>query len=252
MDSFTHLYMQRLQLAGSFAPDESSLRQIHKHHLLQIPFENLDIMNGRRLVLEEQKLWEKIVRHKRGGICYELNGLLGDLLRRLGYQADLLAAQVMEENGDPFDHALLLVCCGEDRWLADVGFGDHFLEPLQLVENEVQRDRNGWFRLEQAAGEEYRLWRSRDGHEYTLEYTFTLRPRQLEEFQERCGYYELSPDSRFRRNRLCSLETETGRITLTEEKLVVTDAEGRQEWPVTDGAEYERLLRERFGIAADA
>jgi len=70
---------------------------LHEAHLLAVPFENLDIVLGRAIVLDEASLWTKIVDHHRGGFCYELNGLFALLLRALGFQVDLLSAAVAHE-----------------------------------------------------------------------------------------------------------------------------------------------------------
>ena len=123
-------YTQRIHYTGSLQPTLEVLRALHKAHMLAVPFENLDIHLGRPLSLEPETLYHKIVEEKRGGFCYELNGLFAFLLKEMGFTVDLLSAQVKSQNGfgAPFDHLLLLVHLEED-WLVDVGFGASFLEP---------------------------------------------------------------------------------------------------------------------------
>jgi N-hydroxyarylamine O-acetyltransferase len=88
---------------------------------------------GRPIELSVAAFYDKIVRHRRGGFCCELNGLFGWLLEDLGFEVSLLSGRVFDgaEEGPDFDHMVLLVDM-EEPWIADVGFGDSFLEPLRL------------------------------------------------------------------------------------------------------------------------
>ena len=84
---------------GPREPTLETLRALHKAHMLAVPFENLDIHLGRPIVLDEDRLYRKIVGERRGGFCYELNGLFAALLRELGYEVTLLSARVSCEQG---------------------------------------------------------------------------------------------------------------------------------------------------------
>jgi arylamine N-acetyltransferase len=99
--------------------------------MLTVPFENLDIPLGHPIVLSLPSFYDKIVRRRRGGFCYELNGLFGWLLEQLGFAVLMLSALVFHgvPPGPEFDHLVLLIEM-EERLIADVGFGDSFLEPL--------------------------------------------------------------------------------------------------------------------------
>src|SRR5512138_694480 len=131
-------YLTRIQYFRPIKPDVQTLQGLHLAHLLHVPFENLDIGLKRPIRLEEEALWNKIVVQGRGGFCYELNGLFGAFLREIGFDVTYLNARVYNREGKlgiPFDHlALLVQIPGQPgRWLADVGFGDSFLEPLNLT-----------------------------------------------------------------------------------------------------------------------
>ncbi len=119
--------------------------------------------------------------------------------------------------GNKFDHALILVELDE-KWLVDVGYGDGFFAPLRFIEAIPQQDCKGMFRIIQQNGE-YQLWRNMNNSDL-LEYTFTLSPRQLNDFYERCRFFELDVESRFNKNRLCSLEKCDERISLTDSRLL--------------------------------
>ena len=123
-------YLQRIGYSGSTAPTERSLRAIHRAHLISVPFENLSVRGGEPIPLDEEALFEKIVVRRRGGFCYALNGLFASLLEGLGFRVARLAGRVGVP-GIAFDHLALRVDL-ERPWLADVGFGDSFLDPLHL------------------------------------------------------------------------------------------------------------------------
>src|SRR5512143_2820813 len=129
------LYLARIQHFKPVKPDASTLCEVHLAHMLSVPFENLDIGLKRPIGLSEEALWDKIIIQKRGGFCYELNGLFAALLKGIGFQLTYLNGRVYSPAGNlgiDFDHLALLVQAPNEseRWLADVGFGDSFNEPL--------------------------------------------------------------------------------------------------------------------------
>jgi N-hydroxyarylamine O-acetyltransferase len=121
-------YLERISYSGSREPGVETLRQLHRAHMLSVPFENLDILLGYPIELSLPSLYDKIVRRRRGGFCYELNGLFGWLLEQLGFKIAMLSVRVFNgaKPGPEFDHLILLVELDE-HMVADVGFGDSFL-----------------------------------------------------------------------------------------------------------------------------
>jgi len=241
-------YLQRINYDGPLVPTAETLCELQRAHLLAAPFENLDIHSGREIVLDQERLLAKLVEQRRGGFCYELNGAFAALLRALGFEVKMLSAGVINASGEfgpPFDHMALLVQL-EERWLADVGFGDSFRDPLRLDEPGEQVQEWGAYRI------------TRDGEQLTMEqcsidlwepqYQFTLQPYELADYAAMCRYHQTSPDSPFTKRRTCSLATATGRITLTGMRLITTTRDGREERELTGDEEYHAILRERFGI----
>src|SRR5215472_8552687 len=138
----TRKYLQRIGYRGSLRPTESVLRQLHRKHMLAVPFENLDIPGKRPLVLSTSAFYDKIIKRHRGGFCYELNGSFANLLEDLGFRILRLSARVAMKNGTysgEFDHMTLLVQL-EHAWLVDVGFGDSFTEPKRIDTSKPQSD----------------------------------------------------------------------------------------------------------------
>jgi len=219
-------YLERIGYRGSREPTFETLSALHRAHMLSVPFENLDIHLGRRLVLDREANFEKVVVRRRGGWCYELNGLFGLLLERLGFRVTLLGARVVGERvGKELGHLMLRVDL-EQAWLADVGFGESSLVPLPLGEEPQQVIEGDGVRRE-----------------------FALVPRRLEEFQPMCEYSQTSPDMLFTQRRLCTLATSTGRITLSDLRLIERDGDQVAERELADEEEWRSVLLERFGVA---
>jgi len=241
-------YLERIGYEGPREPSLDTLRAIHRRHMLTIPFENLDIHLGRTIVLDEAAFFDKIVRQRRGGFCYELNGLFAALLRELGYDLDLLSGRVANEAGHfgpEFDHLVLLVRLEGQRWIADVGFGDSFVEPLALDGGE--QSSGGMLYLIDSRREGLILLRKEKGV-WSEKYAFTLQPHRLEEFAGMCVYHQTSPNSTFPRARICSRATPQGRITLSEMRLIQTVDGERSERVLESEEQYQQALLENFGI----
>src|SRR6266567_1673652 len=241
-----HDYLKRLNYHGSLEPTLLSLQALHEAHLLAVPFENLNIHLGRKILLDEEALWVKIVEQRRGGFCYELNGSFAWLLRTLGFQVELLSAGVANETGGfgpEFDHLTLLVHL-EEEWVADVGFGEAFRRPLRLQAGLTQPQDGGSYRLErEGVAWIYQEW---DGV-WKPAYRFTLQPHELSDFAAMCRYHQTSPESHFTQQRVCSLAKRPGRITLSDQCLITTSEGERTERLLTD-QEYRTVLAEQFGI----
>jgi N-hydroxyarylamine O-acetyltransferase len=244
-------YLDRINYHGPLAPTAETLRELQVAHLLTVPFENLSIHAKQPIVLDDNALFEKIVRRRRGGFCYEANGLFAALLRELGFDVKMLsagAANANEEFGPDFDHMALMVTINE-RWLADVGFGDSFREPLLIDKTGEQRQGERAYRIDPDGG--YLVLMQRDGGAgaaWKAQFRFTLQPYEYSDYEEMCRYHQTSPQSHFTRGRICSRATPDGRVTLGEMRLIITRNGEREERELTDEEEYAATLRERFGI----
>lgn len=236
-------YLERLGAARPSHPSLQALTELHRVHLRTIPFENLSIHLGEPIVLEPTALADKLVRQRRGGFCYELNGAFASLLAALGFSVTMLEARVYDGHtpGPPFDHLTLRVDL-EAPYLADVGFGDHFLAPLRLDGREPQADPAGTFLLRDAPDGVDLL---RDG---VAQYRLGLVPRRLEEFVGMCRHHQTSPTSHFTRRTVCSRATTAGRITISDRRLITTEHGSRHERTIEDDDELLRAYADRFGI----
>ena len=244
-------YLDRINYNGSRAVNAETLRALQVAHLLSVPFENLSIHAGEPIVLDEDALFTKIVEQRRGGFCYECNGVFAGLLRALGFDVAMLAAGVATRDGGfgpIFDHMTLMVTLDE-RWLVDVGFGDSFLEPLLLDTRADQVQGTRTFRLNDVA-DHVVLMRRDDGEDWQPQYRFTLQPYTFPDYEEMCRFHQTSPDSHFTKGLICSRATEDGRITLSDMRFITTSGPQRlrDEQTLSTRDEYDRLLRDQFGV----
>ena len=250
-------YLERINYHGSLLPSAETLRELQVAHLLAVPFENLSIHAKEPIVLEDGALFTKIVKNRRGGFCYEANGLFAALLRALGFEVAMLSAEVANaagEFGPEFDHMALMVSTtgsSDQRWLVDVGFGDSFLEPLLLDERSEQVQISRAYRLFTDESQ-LRLMQRDAGDEWKPLYRFTLQTYTYADYAEMCRYHQTSPDSHFTRSRLCSRATEDGRITLSGMRFISTSKSGAhqvcEERTLESEQEYTEVLRDKFGI----
>jgi len=237
-------YLERVGYAGSREPGEHTLSELHRAHMLAVPFENLDIHLGVANVLDPEHVFDKIVTRRRGGWCYELNGLFALLLESLGFAVTRHSASVVLSDPPSPDFAHLTLRVDLDRpWLADVGFGASFTRPLRFDDQDDQeRD-----------GNTYRVTRGPDGrmtlHENgAAQYTFAPEPRRMEQFAEMCVLQQTSPGSHFLQAPMCSRATEDGRESLAGMRLITTTRGGRTERELASEEERTAVLRDVFGV----
>jgi N-hydroxyarylamine O-acetyltransferase len=241
-------YLKRINYTGPTAVSAEVLRLLQLAHLRAVPFENLSIHSGEPILLNDEALFEKIVRRHRGGFCYELNGLFATLLRSLGFEVAMLSAQVANAEGifgPDFAHMTLVVTLAE-RWLVDVGFGDSFLEPLLLSTDSEQMQGDRSYRIVRE-GERLVLSQQSNGDDWKPQYRFTLKPYQYPDYSDMCHYHQTSAQSHFTQARICSRATLDGRISLSDLRFIET-AGGRKQERLISQEEYATMLRQQFGI----
>jgi len=247
-------YIQRLNFTDTPKPDAATLHGLQLAHMRNISFENLDIGLGRKIKLDLPSLWQKIIVDGRGGFCYELNGLIAWLLQEIGFEVTYLNARDYHEETDSFgidfDHLTLLVKAPHEstRWLADVGWGDTFFQPLDIDDPNEQIQGMRGYRVEPFK-QGYIIWqRNYDGSQ-ERHYYFDLIPHKFpDEYLDTCEYHQTSPKSIFTQRRIISRLTEDGRISLERDALIVT-SNGKRTVTEVSEEQWESLLKEHFDIA---
>jgi N-hydroxyarylamine O-acetyltransferase len=247
--SLRDAYLHRIGLPAEPGPaDLPALRRLHAAHVAAIPFENLDILLGRGIRLEPDRLREKLIEQRRGGYCFEQNGLFADVLQQLGFAATPLEARVRTGASTvlPRTHMLIRVEFGLESWLADVGFGGEGpREPVPM---------NGSV-SEQSAGLAYRVIREGDAHVLQMrrdgtwgdQYAFLMQPVFSADFQMANWFTSTFPASPFVRTLTAQRATHDARYVLrypwfTEIRDTGTNARE------IDRSELLPMLREVFLI----
>jgi N-hydroxyarylamine O-acetyltransferase len=241
-------YLRRIEYNGPRQLSAACLRALHRQHLFTVPFENLDIPLRSPIRLDLAQLYDKIVVRRRGGFCYELNGLFCELLTAMGFQVQMLSARVGRAAGGfgpEFDHMLLKVEL-EGPWLADVGFGDSFIHPIVFRAGGAD-EVNGRRYSVVPAGDEWQLL-CEDEKGQVPQYRFRDVPRRLSDYAGMCHFHQTSPESHFTQGWTCSRATPEGRITLANMRLIITRGSSREEHRLTSEAEVLGCLAEQFGI----
>lgn len=238
-------YLDRINYRGERAPSLETLAALHRAHLLAITYENLDIHLGRYVELDQRAMFDKMVTRRRGGWCFEMNGLFAWALGELGFSVTLLASAVNRAaQGDKAERNHLVSLVQLDRaYLVDVGFGNGFLRPLPL---EPGTYRQGFL--------DYRLAREGDRWYFTNHvhggpgYDFTLRPHRLDDFADKSHELQTSPESGFVRMVVCHRFTPDGILSLRGAVLRSVTADGARDEVIEDEATYRRALAERFDL----
>lgn len=238
-------YLRRIDYHGSRAVNADTLRAIQRAHLLAIPYENLDIHLGRTLPLDLEHIYTKLVEQRRGGWCYEMNGILAWALRELGFEVTMLGSSVggpaQGMDGD-LDHLILLVQL-EQPWLVDAGFGNGLLDPLPLSAGDYQQDFLN-FRLEQVDDK----WFFHNHIYGGPGFGFTLLPRTYAGFAPRCHELQTLPSSGFVRATVCHRYLPDGFVSLRGAMLKQYRADGVVEEEIGSAVHYRQVLQEVFGL----
>ncbi len=240
-------YLKRIDYEGPVTPDLDCLNEIHRRHLLSIPYENLDVQLRRPLDFDLERIFEKIVHRRRGGWCYEMNGLLGWALREIGFDVMRMTGGVMrkERGDDTLGNHLVLNVNLDEPYVADVGLGNGLVEPIPLREGRfTQGDRA--FRLELL---EDGLWRfhNADGA-IPPDFDFEFAPADEALLEKSCESLQSDPESMFRQNLICQRLRPEGIALLLGRVLILFDESGTEK-KILDSAEaLGETLSSVFGL----
>lgn len=235
--------------------DIATLRALHLQHNCAIPFENIDVVLPREIQLDDQSVADKLIDARRGGYCFEQNGLFERVLREVGFKVRSLLGRVILANPPqmpPRTHRLLLVELNGEHWIADVGFGGQTLTaPIRLVAREEQATPHGLYRLLNE-GDDWIL-QFRHHEQWQSMYRFDLATVWFTDFVMGNFWSAHWPQSRFRHHLLmCRHLPDGGKLTLTNFHFI--HWQGTQvveQSNLPDAAALYALIQERFGTGVE-
>lgn len=231
---------------------EDLLITAQQAQLATIPFENFDILLGLGLSLDRETLCNKLLQHRRGGYCFELNGLLLFALGALGFDARPLLARVHIRGGiSPRTHQITLVNINGRNWIADAGFGGYAIAgPLRVEPGSIQKHGRYEYRLQ-----EIEPWglllQGRSGDEWQDLYSYDLGHVTETDIAMSNHYTATHPDSTFTNFRVAAIHQAGTSTTLFEKTITVRDATSEKSLDLPDSPLYLEALTSHFGIVLD-
>lgn len=243
-------YLQRIGLNHAKEANLETLSELQMQHMLHVPFENLDVMGQIPIPLDVESFYNKIVLDRRGGFCYEMNGLFHWLLTSLGFDSHFVSGTIQRADGTwarEGSHATIIVDL-DQPYLVDVGFGDAVRVPLPLT-GESRDDVSGTYRAVKVQENIFSLQRSTDdqGRDWKTLYRFETTPRALTDFEEASHFNQSSPKSHFTQKEIVSLATPEGRVSLSGNSFIVTYRGEKKTSDIRD-VDKPSVLEQYFGI----
>lgn len=241
-------YCARIGIAAPQTPDLPALATVMQAHLATVPFENIDVQLGRRISLEPDAIFDKLVTRRRGGWCYEQNGLLGVALTALGFVVTRVAGGVMRvAMGEAAvgNHLTLLVRIEGQPWLVDVGFGGSQAEPLPLAAGSwlqppfgvsLSEPEPGWWRYEETIG----------GAPFSYDFTPQPAPEML--LAEKCAWLQTDDESPFVQNLVTQQRIGDTHLVLRGRVLTERTSAGESRELLVDANALVATLHDRFGL----
>jgi N-hydroxyarylamine O-acetyltransferase len=241
-------YLHRIRFDGIVRPDLAALRAIHRAHQYAIPFENLDVQLRRPVVLDPEASYDKIVRRRRGGWCYEMNGVMGWALKEIGFEVMRISAGVMRVlAGDAQlgNHLCLLVLL-DQPYLVDVGFGGSLAEPLPLRASE-REDRPYRLALSEV-GDSYWRFAEIAHNEDAFSFDFRAAPADEELLARKCRFLQTDEASPFTQNLVVQRRTADTHLSLRGRVLSSIHSTRVERKLLNSAEELVATLRDSFDL----
>lgn len=259
-------YLARLGLAEAPPATEAGLVQLQEAHRRAIPFENLDVLLGRPILIDSAGVFAKLVTGQRGGYCFEHHRLYADMLAGLGFASRPLLGRprlgLADDAIGPRTHVLPLVMVEGQQWIADAGFGGSYVPPLPLEHgaeaatpdgarhrlSRIGRSDGEWL-LERAGPRATTDGRHQDHDDWQAQYTFDLAPVHLADLAQANHWTATWPQSRFLAGPIINRVEAGGFASLTGTSLRIAGGGRSDQRELASAAEWRMVLRDLFGIA---
>ena len=240
-------YLERIGFRGVPRPDLATLSELQRTHVHTVPFENLDVQLGRPIVMDPQACYDKVVRRRRGGWCFELNGVLSWALREIGFDVVRLSGGVRRDvAGDKqMGNHLCLMVRLDRPYLVDVGFGSSLSQPLPL-EASTHEQPPYHLTLSKLNGGYWRFSERTGGEPFS--YDFRTDPADESRFADHCARLQTDPDSTFVQNLLVQRRDRDKHLALRGRVLITQQGAGAEKRVLRSADELVATLREAFNL----
>ena len=235
-------YLHKLQLNDlDLLPTLATLTKLQDTHLKFIPYDNFDCLNGKITSLKRCDIFNKLIMHNRGGICFELNCLYNWLLESIGYEVTSYAAR---------RHRVMCVNLNGKRYLTDVGVNSESPRmPLEMTDGLIQSDGISQYKLSKDDFFGWLLWQKEKGKPWKRLYGFTEDPMIDKDFIAASFWCDAHPDSPFIKSKALSIFREDCNITIRGNFLkFYLGGRVKYRYKIRTGAELKEILWEYFGI----
>ena len=241
-------YLARIGHSGPVAPDLATLQSIVRAHIAAVPFEDLDVQLGCVTNTELSGIYAKLVEQRRGGWCYEQNGVLGWALSEIGFEVRRICGGVMRAvRGDAAlgNHLALIVTLEGRPWLVDAGFGGSLAGPLPF---ETGERLDAPFAISLAQTEGYWRFAERIGDGDPFSFDFRADPADEALLARQCVTQQTHPDSVFVQNLIVQQRQGDTHVTLRGRVFSVRSSTGEEKKLIGSAEELVALLRDRFSL----
>jgi len=242
-------YLDRVGYSGTLNLDYESIRKLMLCQIYSIPFENLDVQQGKIVSLLPNDIVDKIINKHRGGYCYEVNGLFALALQEIGVPYLFVAARPMfYPVKRPKTHMAIIATIENEEYLIDLGFGSYGIrEPLKLssLNTEILQGMDT-FMLEKIAENEY-LLKALVNKEWANQYSFEVHHQEWIDFTPANYLNSTHPDAIFVQKPLIIMHNTNGRKVLLGNTLKVIE-NGKVESFIFEKGEYEGILKKHFNL----
>ena len=242
-------YLSRIGLDDAISDDVAGLVSLHMAQAYSIPFENLDIMLGRGIDIAPDAVYTKLVDDRRGGYCFELNGLFIEALKAFGFKVRPLLGRV-HVSGEPTGrtHKICLVSFGEQMWLADVGFGANGLRAPMPLSSGFKSEQDGQvFRL--IDDDTFGMMMQCQSPKGWLDlYSFDLSHVCSADIEMGNHYTSTHEKCIFTLMPIVTKPTHEGRVTLRQDNLRIEGGKTVVDKKITKLRDYHTALGSHFGL----
>jgi N-hydroxyarylamine O-acetyltransferase len=244
-------YLARIDYQGAVAPNLECLNAVHRQHLLNIPYENLDVQFGRPLDFDVERIFDKLVLRKRGGWCYEMNGLLAWALGEIGFDVMRMVGSVGYIDQGPATLGNHLVLCVQldVPYLADVGLGNGLIESIPLSADRFTQGHRE-FRLESLGGDQWRFHNFAGAIPADFDFTYARADEAI--LEKSCENLQRDPESIFNQNLICQRLRPDGHDFLLGRILFEYRGTTESKSLLDSEDEFADTISGRFGLNDDA